>query len=220
MRPGLDSRHRGDAGLTLVELLISIVIMGIITVPLGTALVMFFQNRDSTTDRLSVSHDVQIAASYFAQDVDATGVRNFASPAPGVQALFPLTQSIELTAPPTTGVAPCGPAGTPNAVIRLLWTDASAATPVLVRVAYVVKTVGTEKQLHRLKCVGNGTVVTDLTLAHNVVTVDAPVCKNPAVIACDGAAVPQTVTLTLHLRALNSTDPILDVTLTGQRRQT
>ena len=64
--------------------------------------------------------------------------------------------------------------------------------------------------------IGDPTPVSDLVLAHNVDSVDAVVCSS----TCTATVVPQTVTLTVHLRAPGSTDPVLDIVLTGQRRQT
>ena len=211
-RTALARRLRDDRGLTLIELLVSIVILGVITVPLGDALITFFGSTGRTTNELGVSHDAQIAASYFAHDVQSLGRRDWTAPP------YLLAQSVEVNVAAAGGLAPCGVAGTPDAVVRLLWDDPSVAqTPTLVRVAYVVRTVGTEKQLHRIRCVGGATPVSDLVLAHNVVSVDPVVCST----SCTAApALPQTVTLTVHLRAPGSTDPVLDIVLTGQRRQT
>jgi len=55
-----------DRGLTLIELLITITILGLIAAPLSAAMIVYFQHTDDTTSRLSLSHDAQIASSYFA----------------------------------------------------------------------------------------------------------------------------------------------------------
>jgi prepilin-type N-terminal cleavage/methylation domain-containing protein len=208
--------RRDDRGVTLTEVMVAIVIMAIIMVPLGNAVIGFLRNSDSVGRRLSESHDAQIAAAYFAQDVQSIGTRNWSDHP------FPLKQSIELNAPPTGGLYPCGPSGTPAATVRFAWDDPTNATgaPSVVRVAYVVVTSGTERQMRRLTCVGSSTVTSTIVIAHNVDTSVLPTveCANPT--SCAAApGVPQYVTLRLRIR-----DPAnsgsFTVVLTGQRRQT
>jgi prepilin-type N-terminal cleavage/methylation domain-containing protein len=207
--------RRDERGVTLVEVLIVVVILGIVVVPLGNALFTYFRHIDEIDSRLSASHDAQIAAAYFAQDVQSVGTRDY-----NVHP-FPLAQSVELDAPATGGLFPCGPGGTPNAVVRFAWDDPTNATedPSVVRVAYVVATSGAERQLQRLTCRGSATVTSTVVLAHNLD--DLP--GNAAVrvtcsTTCTSAAVPQFVTMTVRIK-----DPAsggsFTVTLTGQRRQ-
>ena len=54
------SDQPSDAGFTLVELLVSLVVIGLIVVPLGNAVVSILRNADVTNGRLSESHHVQI----------------------------------------------------------------------------------------------------------------------------------------------------------------
>lgn len=214
LRDRLDPARRDDRGVTLIELLVAVAILGIISVPLGNALISFFQHTDETTNRLSESHDAQIASAYFAQDVASIGRRDWTA------APFPLAQSVEVNAPTAGGLFPCGTVGTPNAAVRLLWDDPSAAqTPPVVRVAYVVETVSGEQQLHRIKCVGNSTPVSDLLLVHNLSSLDAVQCSTSCT-GTSGTPVPAAVTLTVHIQVSGTADPVLTVTLTGQRRQT
>ena len=77
-----------DDGFTLVELIIVILIIGVITVPLGNIVLGYLRNADETTARMLESHDAQIASAYWAQDVASIGVRSPTSP-------NPLTQSVE-----------------------------------------------------------------------------------------------------------------------------
>ena len=208
--------RRDERGVTLVEVMIVIVIVGIIAVPLGNALLIYFRQTDEINSRLSASHDAQIAAAYFAQDVQSVGTRDWdAHP-------FPLAQSIEQDAAATGGRFPCGPAGTPNAVVRFAWDDPTDATgpPRVVRVAYVVVTSAEERQLRRLTCTGSATLTSTLVLTHNL---DQDLPGNPAVrvtcsTTCTAATVPMSVTMTMRIE-----DPAnggsFTVTLTGQRRQ-
>jgi prepilin-type N-terminal cleavage/methylation domain-containing protein len=209
--------RRDERGVTLVEVMVAIVVIGIIAVPLGNALLTYLRHTDNVNLRLSASHDAQIAAAYFAQDVQSVGTRDWSTHP------FPLVQSIEQNAPVAGGRFPCGPAGTPNAVVRFGWDDPTNATgaPSVVRVAYVVVGSGDERQLRRLTCVGNATPTSTLTLAHNL---DADLPGNAAVRVtcsspCTAATPPQSVTLTVRIK-----DPAnggsFTVTLTGQRRQT
>jgi prepilin-type N-terminal cleavage/methylation domain-containing protein len=205
-------RRRDDRGVTLIEVLVAISILTVIMVPLGNALISFFRNTDATSGRLSESHDAQIAAAYFAQDVQSLGRRDWGATG------FALQQSIEVNVGSADGPYPCAP-GTPNAAIRFLWDDTIAG---VVRVSYVVQTVGTERQLRRITCIGSSAISSDLVLAHNLdpgAAVGPPVCST----SCDGGvgvpAVPQWVKLTLTLKSPATTGAGLTVTLVGQRRQ-
>jgi len=203
--------RRDDAGVTLIELLLAIVLLGIIAVPLGGALISFFRNTNATTDRLAESHDAQIASAYFGQDVENIGVRTWNLPS----GPYTLGTSVETNAPPKSGTFPCGPVGDPNAVIRMAWDDPTGASTLRkVIVSYVVRQVGAEKQLHRLRCDdGTSNPTSDIVLAHKVQSVGTPVLTGPV------AGVPQSISLALTLKA--PTDPgSLAVTLFGQRRQT
>jgi prepilin-type N-terminal cleavage/methylation domain-containing protein len=206
----LSSEH--DDGFTLVELLITLVLMGVVGSALGTALFGFMNNTDSTTRRLGESRDAQLAASYFAQDVSALGLRD--------QVTDVLQQSVDTSVAPAVPPASlvCGTV-TP-VVVRFGWDDPTGiSSNAQTRVTYVVQTVSGERQLHRITCVGSATVRTDLVLAHNLGPTDPVVtCTAPA--SCTGAAVPQTVTMVMSLKAPKSTAATYTVTLTGQRRQT
>jgi prepilin-type N-terminal cleavage/methylation domain-containing protein len=205
---------RDDEGFTLIELLIAIVILAVIIVPLSNGLIAFFRNTDNTTGTLSESHDLQIAAAYFAQDVQSLGVRDWtASP-------FALKQSVEIGVAGGAGTYPCGTHPAADLVARLVWDDPTSASsaPVSIRASYVVQTVGGELQLHRLLC-GNGTaaVTSDVILVHNLDTAGPALC--PATTAqCTAPTVPQQMNLTITIKN-RATSSALVHTLTGQRRQ-
>lgn len=201
--------RRDERGVTLIELLMAVVLLAIIIVPLGGALVSFFRNTNTTTNRLAESHDEQIAAAYFAQDVQSIGVRNWAT------APFSLQTSVEQNAPAGGGLYPCGVAGTPNATLRFAWNDPTgASTTQVVIVSYVVETVGGETQLHRLRCVSGSTTPTaDLVMAHNVSSVGTPVLTGTVTI-------PQAISWTINIRTPSDSGSPLAVVLYGQRRQT
>jgi prepilin-type N-terminal cleavage/methylation domain-containing protein len=199
---------RDDRGFTLVELLVTIVILGVVAVPLGNAIIGWLHNSEATTDRLALSHDAQISAAYFAQDVASVGLRESAYP-------YPSKQSIERNVPADGGLYPCGGASTPQAVIRFAWTDPTgASTTQIVRVAYYLRPAGVVSELRRIKCNGSATE-SDVPLAHYVdpATVN-PTCSS----SCEDATVPQKVTLSFSVTK-PSVGPY-QISLTGQRRQT
>lgn len=218
--PSRDLLSRDDRGFTLVEVLLTIVILGIVAVPLGNVMIGYLRNTDATTARLVESHDAQISAAYFHADVASVGVRS-GTYSSDPSAPYPLTQSIEENAPAASGLFPCGTAATPNAVIRFGWDDytsGAASAPTRMRVAYVsIPDAAGQQQLHRLVCAGSGTVVTDTVLAHDLLTVSAS-CT-PAPCSGSGAALPLTVTLSLTIHDSQATDANYEIELTGQRRQ-
>lgn len=71
--PPLQSRTvaRGQDGFTLVELVITISITGIIMGAVAAALIAGFRITDETNARIGHSHDRHIVAAYFANDVQS-----------------------------------------------------------------------------------------------------------------------------------------------------
>lgn len=221
--PGLGSRQGvhavkrppgRDAGFTLIELLLVIVILGIIIVPLGNSVLGIIRNTDTTSQRLALSHDAQMSTAFFSQDVSDAGTHDYSV------ANAPSKASIQVNAAYNAGPT-CGAAGTPNAVVRFLSDDFDSSSPPVQRVdtvAYVVETVGTQRQLHRIRCVGSSTPVSDVVLAHNLAAGSTPTvtCAQPT--SCTGATVPQTVSLSFTVSAPLTGAYV--VTLSGQRRQT
>lgn len=199
----MSRRLRSDAGFTLLELVIAIVIMGVITIPLANFVIAYFQNYTQTEARFSESHDVQIASAYFSQDVSNLGVRSsYTSTA--------FQQSVWTTGFPA---AFCGQS-TGTALLLIKWSDPVDYTQVH-SVAYVANS-GT---LRRVYCAVGTTNTSVTTMVHNLVYPDSgntsPVTCSPD---CSGA--PTSVTLTLSIRASGDSSiwaprPVL----TAQRRQ-
>jgi prepilin-type N-terminal cleavage/methylation domain-containing protein len=189
---------RGDGGFTLIELLVTIVILGVIALPLANVVIGYFLNSSTTTARLSESHDEQIAAAYWQQDVSSIGVRGAFDPISGT---FPLQQSVNTT-------MPCAlPAGT--VVVTLAWNQYDASgNATLVGAAYLKQ--GTT--LIRAHCTGS-TLDSTATLAHNV-------NGTPAISSTGTGTVPATVSMTFNVREPSGKGQPYTVTVQGQRRQT
>jgi prepilin-type N-terminal cleavage/methylation domain-containing protein len=204
--------RRGADGFTLVELLVAVLILGIISVPLGNVVVGYFRNTEATTARLIESHDAQISSAYWAEDVASIGTRSTTAP-------YPLNQSVWTGA---SSLYPCATAGTP--IVSLAWDDfASSGARTLIQVVYVVQTVSGHTELHRVRCQGSAAVVSDVTLAHDIDPSTPPTvaCLGTSGVNCAavGPDVPKSVTLTLTIRSAKNLGAAYVVRLTGQRRQ-
>jgi type II secretory pathway pseudopilin PulG len=195
-----------DRGETLVEVLIAVTILAIVIVPLADALIGFVRNTDATTRRMNESHDVQLASTYFARDVQNLGIRDWSSPN------LALLQSINNASYPCTGP------GAP--VLNLAWDDPTTVSglPTVISVTYLVRDAGGEHQLRRLLCRGSATAESDVVVVHNLVgTPGPPVCE-PSPCTGAGASVPQRVTLTVSIKDPANSTPTT-IKLTGQRGQ-
>jgi len=209
----MNGRRNPEAGFTVIELLVVVVLLAVIAVPAGNAVIGILHNTDATNARMAASHDAQISAAYFAADVASTGVQ--------LSGGSGLGQSVEQNVAYNAGLFPCGTAGTPPATLRLAWDEytltGGTVSPSRVVVSYVVKTIGTGHELHRIRCQGGTTPTSDVVVAHQL-TAAVPVvtCSSTCTAA---VPVPQRISLTLSL-----TDPggsgTYAVQLTGQRRQT
>ncbi|MEU0529966.1 prepilin-type N-terminal cleavage/methylation domain-containing protein [Amycolatopsis tolypomycina] len=204
--------RRSDAGFTLVELLIVVVILGVVAAPIANAVIVSIQNTDATAARLAVSHDAQQSAAFFAQDVAAVGLRDYSGAV--ANGKVPYSPSIQLGATYDSGAQVCGTAATPVSVVRLLSDDWDTGTPVATRRTAVVAYYLAGTELHRLRCLDSATV-SDAVVAHHVdPATPAVTCSS----ACADAAVPLWVKFTFTAVAEHA-DPY-PITLFGQRRQT
>jgi prepilin-type N-terminal cleavage/methylation domain-containing protein len=197
--------RRDDRGVTLPEVLVAITILAIIIVPLADALIGFVRNTDATTRRMNESHDIQLASTYFARDIQNLGVRNWSSPT------LSLDQSISLTSYCTAS---------DTVVVSLRYDDPTAAAglPTVIGITYVVRDVNGEHQLRRLLCRGSSTVESDIVVVHNLSGIPLPPTCDPSPCTGSGSAVPRRVTLTVAIKDPASPTATTAV-LTGYRGQ-
>lgn len=224
------SRMRGhgtkDDGFTLIELVMTVAIMGIIVVALVGVVIQYLKVTTSTETRLNESSDVALVSTYWQHDVSSLGVRGFnassdANPVPAAQSVW-------------TGVDPggCGSSvSSSQPVVSFGWngytigvtTPADAWNSTTQRVAYVAvpsSVSASDYVIQRVWC-GAGTVPT-LTVARHVTSWSVN-CDGST--TCPTAGVPNVVTLTMHVQdtsAPTNTGAVstgTDVTLIGERRQ-
>lgn len=120
MTAGLD----GDEGMTLIELLISVLVLGIIIFPLIMVLEFSFTTASATTQRTSDSAGAQLMSAYFATDVQgadfvwtSTHHTNFSTAIPALDSTQPPSPSIQ-----------CGStSGATQTILELQWQDLSNA---------------------------------------------------------------------------------------------
>lgn len=218
--------RRRDAGLTLIELLIVIVIVGVISLPLANLVFAGFKYFVRTNARYDDSHDLQITTAFFSQDVSNTGTRLYTSTTLAAGAT---QQSVWLGASPPASY--CGQQAGRTLVLLLAWDTSSVTvsggTQTLSReidaAAYLLK----GSTLIRVYCTGNPgppastnsppgtTVVSTVTLAHNLYAAGTSVsCSS----SCTSATLPASISLSLAVKAPTDTSSTT-TTLTGEVRQ-
>jgi len=169
--------RRPETGLTFVELLISIVLLGLVTGALASAFVTSVRGSGPTAQRIRESNDAQLVAAFFARDAQAAGGSD------------PTTATVD----PAIGVSTsdalgcAGPGG--QLVWRFSWKERRPAGPPVGHVA-TYRFDGTEHTLTRATCT-DGALTGAAVLAEHVLEVAA---------ACDPVdcpSLPRTVSLTI-----------------------
>ena len=204
----------GEDGFTLVELVVTVAILGLVVVPLTGVVLSYLRTTVDTESRLTQSHDVQFASAYWQRDVASIGVRS--STYDTTSHSFPLEQSVQLPA--------CSlPAGA-SAVATLAWSEYTSLTstdaPDLVKVSWASRPDGSSYELLRVRC---GSQPSTVQVADSLSAPPTLTCVEPgggSSCTGGGAQVPAVVELRLQVHDADghSTDTYT-ATLSGERRQ-
>ncbi|MCL2541023.1 MAG: prepilin-type N-terminal cleavage/methylation domain-containing protein [Nocardioidaceae bacterium] len=216
-----------DQGFTLVELVITVAIVGVVVVALTGVVINYLKTSSNTAGRLTESDSLQIADIYWQRDVASVGVRSTTycthGTDPGCTAdhSYPLLQSVNTT--PACAL----PSG--NKVVTLAWTQYDVTDPTnpsTITVTYLTQPTGSGTSLRynliRRRCTGSA-VNSTIAVAHNLTTdltaASAVTCSSPC--SSVGNNVPATIDLTLAASdPSNSSAAPYQTTLVGERRQT
>lgn len=222
------SRRRGgaDAGFTLIELMISITIMGIITVPLLNFVISYFTAQNSVQDRLADYHDLQQVSAFFSQDVANSGLRGDASP-------YDWFSDGTYRSVWTSGFgsAYCGSSLSGTPLLQLQYDDASGSDGAPVTYPFpthAISYVAKGKTLYRVYCADATSPSTSPSMVPVVDNLDTsstptvtcyPATGSTAMNCNTGSGVepPAKISLTIGVRAGRETTTT-SFTLTGQRR--
>jgi prepilin-type N-terminal cleavage/methylation domain-containing protein len=205
---------RNDDGFTLIEMVITVSILGIISVALCGVMFQYFKSTTDTSARLNESTDEQFISTYWQNDVSSLGRRSFSS----TTNTFVVDQSVFVGA---AGPGGCG-SSVGSVVVAFGWnefeTDPTAPDPWSTKsqgVAYVTVPNGGRLTLQRVRCTG-ATAGAPTTVAHNLTATPTISCDT----SCTAATPPNRVSMTFTVKdAKAAGSPGYTTTVSADRRQ-
>ena len=207
-------RSREDDGFTLIELVMSVAILGIISATLlGVVLQYLYTIRD-TSARLNESTDQQFISTYWQNDVSSLGRQSL-----NASGLMTSSQSVFVG----SAASPACGSSLGSMVVRFAWnefkvdaTDPDNAwdtTPH--EVSYVTVPAAPRMLLQRVRC-RNGVASPAVTVAHNIASAPTVSCDT----ACTAATPPNRVSMTFTVKdAANLSSQGYTTTVSADRRQ-
>lgn len=209
--------RRRDDGFTLVEMVITVAILGIIAVVLFCVVIQYLKVSGNTRARLGESTDQQFISTYWQADVSSLGRRSF-TPS-DVSNPVPSSQSVYVGA---AGPGGCG-STVGTVVVAFAWTEftvgssvpANAWTSTAQEVAYVRVGGSAPFKLQRVRCKA-GVEAAPLTVAHNLTGTPTVTCDS----TCTAASPPNRVSMQFTVRDTSEpTSTGYTTTVTADRRQ-
>ncbi|GAA3523175.1 type II secretion system protein [Nocardioides daeguensis] len=205
-----------DDGLTLVELVVTVAILGIVAVVLLGVVIEYLKVTGSTRARLGESTDQQFISTYWQNDVSSLGRRDFN---PGNADPVPTVPSVSVG---TAGPGGCGASVGP-VVVAFAWVEypvgasvpANAWNPTSQEVAYVRAGSAAPFVLQRVRCKG-GVEGAPLTVAHNLTRTPTVTCDT----SCSGSTLPNRVSMEFTVRDASEAASVgYTTTVSADRRQ-
>lgn len=220
---------RDEAGFTLIELIVTVAIVGIVVTALGGVMISYLKLSNTTQAKLNETTDQQLTSAYWQQDVSSLGRRLFdpAPSTPGNQ--IQVQESARLGAAPAGMPSGCTAGASGTIVIGFVWNDypvggtaVTAWDATVSGVIYFANQVGPQWELSRIRCTTGGATRTAV-VAHRLTAAPVAACFDSAGASSNcfaTAALPATVTLTMNVsdQSFGSSTGYTTV-LTAQRRQ-
>lgn len=206
-------RPGDDDGFTLIELVVSVAILGIVSVALFGVVLQYLTTTRDTSARLTESTDQQFISTYWQNDVSSLGRQTFSGSVPLNRA-----QSVFVNAP---GPDSCGSAvGT--VVVAFAWNEFTAVDPdhawatTPQEVAYVTVPSGSRLLLRRVRCHA-GVASQPQTVARNLTARPDITCDTTCTSSTTS---PDRVSMTFTVKdASNPTSQGYTTTVSADRRQ-
>jgi len=207
-------RTPDEHGFTLIELILSVAILGIVSAALLEIVFQYVKTTSDTSARLNESTDEQFVSTYWQDDVSSLGRRSL-SLATGT---FSTDQSVFVG---SAGPGGCG-SSVGSVVVAFAWnefqTDITVPDPWDSQpqgVAYVTVPNGSRFLLQRIRC-KDGVAGAPLTVAHNLTAAPTIACDT----SCGSTTPPNRVSMTFTVKdAANAASPGYTTTVSADRRQ-